>query len=341
MRFVRAGLALFLCSGAACASLGKLAAAAAQAANQAAADNAPRGEVREESFYSSALGVRKHVAVYLPPSYAIDTAQRFPVVYYLHGLSGTETDWLSRGSIDVAADSLFARGTPEMIVVMPDADDGWYVNWVDPIPYATCADTTRSESPDRYCVARPQYEDYVAHDVVEFVDSRFRTHADRDYRGVAGLSMGGYGALILALKHPDVFGAAASHSGVVSPLYVGPHPFAAPPRYATTMQELRTAAGTYWSREVRYFGTDAERWRPQDPARVAESLTRRRGALPALWFDCGREDGFVDQNRALDWELTRLGITHRYAEYAGGHTWRYWSTHVRESLAWMGREIGR
>ena len=66
-----------------------------------------------------------------------------------------------------------------------------------------------------------------------------------------------------------------------------------------------------------------------------------RAQLPALFIDCGREDGLVDQNRALHWELTRLGVTHRYAEWPGAHTWRYWSTHVRESLAWMGGEIGR
>jgi S-formylglutathione hydrolase FrmB len=227
-----------------------------------------------------------------------------------------------------------------MIVVMPDGDDGWYANWADPIPYRACADTTRTESPNRYCVQRPDYEDYVARDVVSFVDARYRTLADRAHRGIGGLSMGGYGALILSLRHPDVFGAAASHSGVVSAMYSGPKPFAAPARYASTIEELRALGSPYWNRYIRFYGSDPERWRAADPARVAERLKVSKRAIPALFIDCGRDDGFIDQNRALDWELTRLGIPHQYAEWPGAHTWRYWSTHVPESMAWMARQFG-
>jgi S-formylglutathione hydrolase FrmB len=301
--------------------------------------DAQAGSVHEATFLSQALGVRKQVAVYLPPSYGRDATRRFPVAYYLHGLSGSETDWLSRAAIDVIADSLAAAGLPEMIIVLPDGDDGWYTNWVDPVPYRSCADTTRTESPNRYCVQRANYEDYIARDVVSFIDSRYRTMADRAHRGIGGLSMGGYGAMILALRNPTVFAAAASHSGVVSPMYSGGKTFAAPARYATNVDELRTAGATFWSRYVRYFGTDLDRWRTADPARAAERVKQAGGPMPALFIDCGREDGFLDQNRAFDWELTRLGVTHRYAEWPGGHTWRYWTTHVPESLSWMAREI--
>jgi S-formylglutathione hydrolase FrmB len=302
--------------------------------------DARRGSVHEASFVSPALGVRKRVAVYLPPSYDRDATRRFPVAYYLHGLSGSETDWLSRASIDDIADSLFAAGTPEMIVVLPDGDDGWYANWADPIPYRTCADTMRNESPNRYCVQKANYEDYIARDVVAFMDSRYRTIADRGHRGIGGLSMGGYGAMILSLRNPEVFSAAASHSGVVSPMFSGARPFAAPARYATNLDSLRAVGSAFWSRYMRYFGTDLERWRAADPARVAERLKQAGRPLPALFIDCGREDGLVDQNRAFDWELTRLGIAHHYAEWPGAHTWRYWTTHVPESLSWMGRHIG-
>jgi S-formylglutathione hydrolase FrmB len=302
--------------------------------------DARSGTVHEDVFLSQALGVRKHLAVYLPPSYARDTTRRFPVAYYLHGLSGSETDWLSRAAIDVIGDSLAAAGAPEMILVMPDGDDGWYTNWADPIPYRACADTTRNESPNRYCVQRPNYDEYVAHDVVSFIDSRYRTIDDRRHRGIGGLSMGGYGAMILALRHPDVFGAAASHSGVVSAMYSGPKPFAAPARYAMTVDELRALGSSFWNRYTRFYGSDLERWRAGDPARVAERLKQANRPIPALFIDCGRDDGLVDQNRAFDWELTRLGIPHKYAEWPGAHTWRYWSTHVPESIAWMAQRIG-
>ena len=300
----------------------------------------PAGEVREDIFTSDALGVRKHVMVYLPASYGTDTTRRYPVVYYLHGLFGTETDWASKGSIDVAADSLFARGTPEMIIILPDGDDGWYTTWTTQVNRRTCADTVRVESADRYCVQRQRYDEYIARDVVKFIDSKYRTVKDPGRRGIGGLSMGGYGALSIALRYPDVFGAAVSHSGVVSPLYTGAKPFATPPRYATTIEELRPTAGSFWARYQLFWGEDLERWRAADPARLAESLRRRGGRMPALYIDCGVDDSYIDQNRALHYELNRMQIAHTYNERPGAHTWRFWSTNVRESLAWMGRRIG-
>jgi S-formylglutathione hydrolase FrmB len=301
----------------------------------------PTGSVHEDTFFSSALGVRKHVVIYLPPSYAADTTRRYPVAYYLHGLSGTETDWVSKGSIDAAADSLFAFGTPEMILVMPDGDDGWYTTWVNQVAYRTCADTLHSEAPDRYCVEHERYGDYIAHDVVQHVDQHYRTLADRAHRGIGGLSMGGYGALIITLHNPEVFGSAASHSGALSPMYTGTRPFSEPARYASTVDEIRPMAGPYWNRYLNYWGTNLDRWREADPARAAELLVRRNLQRPGIFIDCGIDDGFVDQNRALHAELTRLRIEHAYAEWPGAHTWRYWSTHVAQSLGWMGRRIGR
>jgi S-formylglutathione hydrolase FrmB len=306
-----------------------------------AASPAAGGRVAEESFFSEALGVRKHVMVYLPPSYASDSTRRFPVAYYLHGLSGAEADWVAKGNIDGTADSLFAHGTPEMIIVMPDGDDGWYTTWTHQFSYRVCADTLRVEAPDRYCVEHERYDDYVARDVVRFIDARFRTLANREHRAIGGLSMGGYGALTIALHSPDVFAAAASHSGVVSPMYTGPHPFVEPVRYGNTAEEIRPTAGGFWQRYSSFWGTDIARWREADPAHAAELLLQRKGPMPALFFDCGVEDGFIDQNRALHAELTRLGISHAYAEWPGAHTWRYWSTHVRESLGWMAGRIGR
>ena len=305
-----------------------------------AATPPPNGDVHEDVFMSNALGVRKHAVVYLPASYAKDTARRYPVVYYLHGLSGTETDWASKGSIDVAADSLFDRGTPEMIIVLPDGDDGWYTTWNAQIGFRTCADTVRTESSDRFCVQHQRYDDYIARDLVRFIDLKYRTINDPGRRGIAGLSMGGYGAVALALEHPDVFGAAASHSGVVSPLYIGPKPFREPAKYATTFDELRLAAVPFLGRYQMFWGEDLDRWRANDPASLAAALRRRGGRMPALSIDCGVDDPYVEQNRALHSELTRLQITHVYAEWPGAHTWRYWSTHVRESLAWMGQRIG-
>src|SRR5207249_9712400 len=92
----------------------------------AAAQRTPRhGTVRGDAFYAASLGVTKHLLVYLPPSYATTSKRRYPVVYYLHGLSGRESDWLSVGAIDAVADSLIAAGMHEVIIVLPDGDDSW------------------------------------------------------------------------------------------------------------------------------------------------------------------------------------------------------------------------
>ena len=151
--------------------------------------------MRVERFFSPALGVEKHYVVYLPPSYATAPTRRYPVAYYLHGLTGNEADWVALASIDVVADSLIAGGGPEMIVVMPDGDDGWYTNWEEaPQPYGVClVDTLLNRAAPALCVVEARYEDYIARDLVRHVDSTYRTLADRRHRGIAGLSMGDSG----------------------------------------------------------------------------------------------------------------------------------------------------
>ena len=105
-----------------------LALAASLMAASVVADSA-RGQVRPDSLFSHALGVQKRLLVYLPPSYHRETARRYPVAYYLHGAWGAENDWVTLGRIDRAMDSLVAAGLPEMILVLPDGDDGWYTTW--------------------------------------------------------------------------------------------------------------------------------------------------------------------------------------------------------------------
>src|SRR5216117_2814327 len=147
--------------------------------------SAPHGTVRVERFFSPAVGVEKHYLIYLPPSYATAPARRYPVAYYLHGLTENEADWVSLASIDVVADSLIAGGSPEMIVVMPDGDDGWYTNWEEaPQPYGAClVDTLLNRGVPALCVVQARYEDYIARDLVRHVDSTYRTLCDRRHRG--------------------------------------------------------------------------------------------------------------------------------------------------------------
>jgi len=303
------------------------------------------GRVAADSFWSQALGIRKQFVVYFPPSYETNTARRYPVAYYLHGMWGDEWNWVRSGGIDRTLDSLTARGLPEMIVVMPDGDDGWYTTWNN---LGNNADCRRGKPPDRqtesvdaYCVPWPKYDDYIARDLVARVDSSYRTIQSRDGRAIAGLSMGGYGAISLALAYPDVFSAAASHSGVVSPLFKGPHPYAPPSRYASTEAELRQNSGNLWPAMVLAFGRDTTGWWPRDPGRrAARAVSTDRARLPALMLDVGVSDNYVDQSRDLHATLQRLGVAHAYAEWPGAHNWDYWRAHARESLKWIGGRIG-
>jgi len=304
----------------------------------------PRGTVRVERFFAPALGVEKHYVIYLPPSYPSSPGRRYPVAYYLHGFSGDESDWVSLGSIDVVADSLIAGGTPEMILVMPDGDDGWYTNWEEPPePYDAClVDTLVNRAAPALCVVQAHYEDYIVRDLVRHVDSTYRTVADRRHRGIAGLSMGGFGAATIALEHPDVFSAAASHSGVLSPLYAGPHPFAAPPRYHTSIDSVAAGWKGMWAAIAPAFGRTLASWTARDPAQLVRRLAAAGGPMPALFLDVGTHDGLVDQARAFHSELAALGISSTYAEWPGGkHDWKYWHAHAGESMRWLAERIAR
>ena len=310
-------------------------------ASEAAQGDTVRGEVHPDTVSSQALGAQKRLFVYLPPSYRQQPVRRYPVAFYLHGAWGAEDDWITLGHLNRTMDSLIARGLPEMIVVLPDGDDGWYTTWNALNNTAACrADRQRREPAATYCVPWPKYDEYVARELVAHVDSFYRTLARREHRGIGGLSMGGYGAISLALRYPDVFAAAASHSGVLSPRYAGPAPYRRPTRYATSVDTIRARyAPALWALMEPAFGRDTTAWRARDPVVQVRHLIASGGRAPALFVDVGREDPFLDQNRAFHADVTALGIPVRYAEWSGKHDWAYWRLHVVESLVWMAERI--
>lgn len=214
----------------------------------------------------------------------------FPVLYLLHGLSDDYTIWQRRTSIE-----RHAEGLP-LIVVMPDGHRSWYCN--DPRPGGSA------------------YEDHIVCDVVDLVDRTFPTAAARGHRAVAGLSMGGYGALMLAMRHSDLFCAAASHSGAVGIFHERREEHA-------DVQEA-----------VAHLPKDR-----YDTYVLAERLSRSGGDL-AIRMDCGREDFLLEANRAFHGHLDRLGIAHEYAEHPGGHDWGYWDRHISETLAFVLARMG-
>ncbi len=336
MRIYLAALALLLACSNGSAPAPTPSAAPATPAIPAAATPRPAGNVRTEVFKSAALGVDKTYLVYLPAGYEASD-KRYPVFYYLHGLGGDETNWTEGGKIQQAADALELQA----ILVMVDGDDGFYVNGVGPVDYDKCmADGTGLFVPGRgprrtTCVRKRDYDTYITNDLIAHIDATYRTIASRDGRAIAGLSMGGFGALQLSMRHQDLFSAAASHSGLVSLLYGGPVPYEK--GKVEPITDLKTWGGPFV--EIRrwmfaLFGEQIANWKKYDPAALVASL--EPGKL-ALYLDCGSDDEFLFQNQAAHIHdlLLDKKIEHEYFIGPGHHTFEFWRPRVRESLRFL------
>lgn len=246
---------------------------------------------------SKLLGQRRNVLVYLPPGYA-PGRRRYPIVYLLHGGMGSELDWVFRGKVHATLERLIAAGTiAPMIVAMPGdglyAKGTFYVDWYD---------------------GTGPFEKHFLQEVLPAVERGFRVRSDRGSRAIAGLSMGGYGALTLSLRHPKVFCAAASLSGVTMPL--NPEVWGA------------------WARRVfgPLRGAGADYRRQRDPRYL---VTCRSNRDVALHLNCGKGDFLIQLNRKFHRLLERLGRPHEYVEFEGKHDWAYWAKHVEEALAFV------
>jgi S-formylglutathione hydrolase FrmB len=279
--------------------------------------------------------------IWLPPSYASQPQKRYPVAYFLHGAQGDETNWLNLGRLAATLDSLVAAGTPEMIVVMPDGDDSFYTTWNFLGDWPGCRRNRppNVEPADAYCVPWPHYDEYIARDLVEFIDNRYRTVAERRRRGIAGLSMGGYGAIALALSYPDVFSAAASFSGLLSPAR-GTGAVGAPAGRFDFDSVRKSYAPWLWSLIQPAFGKDSASWAARDPATLAARLhSRRPSMMPALFVHCGNEDFLLIQNRAFRDAMRTIGGLLVYEEHVGGHSWDYWRHTAGHTTAWLAARL--
>jgi S-formylglutathione hydrolase FrmB len=279
--------------------------------------------------------------IWLPPSYASQPGRRYPVAYYLHGAMGDETNWVNQGRLAITLDSLVAAGMSEMIVVTPDGDDGFYTTWnfLGDWPGCRRSRPPNAEPADAYCVPWPHYDEYIARDLVAFIDGRYRTLADRKHRGIAGLSMGGYGAMALALTYPDVFSVAASHSGLLAPA-LGDGRFAVL-RTRFDVDSLRASYPRWlWAMQEVAFGKDSVGWAARDPARLAARLHQQQPLLmPELYVDCGTEDFLLTQNRSFRDAVQGRSASITYVEHAGAHNWDYWRRHAPESVAWLAARL--
>jgi S-formylglutathione hydrolase len=279
------------------------------------------------------------VTIYLPPSYASERTRRYPVVYLLHGYTGTDSTWAGRiANLPEIADRVAAAGAArELIVVMPNA-------------YNVYAGSMYSNS-----VTTGNWEGYIAEDLVGYVDKTYRTIPDRMSRGLAGHSMGGYGAIRIGMKRPDVFSSIYSLSACCLNANISPRPetMAASEAIRTKEDVAKAGQASQAARGGRGGGfglvllAQAAAWSPNpsnpplyfdlpvkdgqiQPAIVAKWVANAPLAmvdqyvpslkrLRAIAIDIGDKDGLLPSNKALDESLTRFGVAHTYEVYDGDH----------------------
>lgn len=285
------------------AAWASLAAAAAPAQDAVA-----QGQALEGLKLSSAvLGREVDFAVYLPPDYALST-RRYPVVYLLHGLGDDAAGWIQFGEVQLAADRAIAgREMPPMIIVMPDAKATWYINDFQ---------------------NKVRYEDMLIQELIPHVDKAYRTRPDRQYRGISGLSMGGWGSLTIGMRHPELFSGIAAFSAAVWT-----------EEAAAGMEEKmyqRMFAGLFGPRPA---GKPAAHFLKLNPLSLAKTLPEAELKKVRYYIDCGDDDFLIEGNCALHIALNERKIPHEFRVRDGAHTWTYWRTGIVAGLAFLGRSF--
>ena len=267
---------------------------------------------------SEALHAPGAYSVFLPPTYQ-DGNDTYPVVYFLHGLFNDHTSWTidRHGDIPALLDGRMAEGElREMVLVFPDGDKSFYTNFHD---------------------GSLKYEDFIVEELPRYIEAHYRVKAGRQSRAIAGTSMGGYGALKIAMRHPDRYVAVAAHSPIVFPV---DNPLDVPvgKRSSRYYQYLSGIFLTVYGDPFDQAYFDAN-----NPLKLVD-----RAKLDGLgiYFDYGTADrynasvGLGKGLEKLDAALTAAGVAHTFVEHEGEpHGWELVYTHIGESLAFLAEQL--
>ena len=250
------------------------------------------GQVDTVEVYSEVMDQTIPNLVITPKDYTAQNNE-LPVLYLLHGAGGYFSNWFFR----VPEIEQYATDY-NMIIVCPDGDKtSWYID--SPIDSSS------------------QYESYITRELVPAIDQNYRTIKKKHGRAITGLSMGGHGALYLAFRNQDIWGAAGSMSGGVNII-----PFA-----------------EEWSIDeiLGPYAKNKENWETNTVVNLTHLLN---GDLKII-FDCGKEDFFADVNRELHDKLMAEGIPHEYTVRPGKHNWDYWRNSIKYHLLYFDTFFGR
>jgi len=272
--------------------------------------------------------VDRDVFVFLPPSYAKDKHRRYPVVYALHGYSIGAEQWTHEIHVPQTIEGAFGLGAKEMIVVLPDSK------------------TVHNGSMYSSSVTTGDFERFIAHDLVAYIDAHYRTIPDRASRGLVGHSMGGYGAARIGMKHPDVFGSLY----IMSPCCLSPRPVGpANPEMDKALEAVKTpedsaklpffpraqlATAAAWSPDPKnpplYLDLPTKngesqpdvlaKWTANAPLAFIDQYIDNLRQYRAISLDVGDQDGLKTDTGKLHDDLDKYGIVNSFEVFSGTHT---------------------
>jgi enterochelin esterase-like enzyme len=254
---------------------------------------------------SSVLKMERKYSVYLPPDYE-SSKRSYPVLYLLHGSGDDQTGWVQFGEVQYIADKAIKEGkSTAMIIVMPDANTGrrGYFN------------TIRGDF---------QYEDFFFQEFIPFIEKAYRVRAEKQYRAVAGLSMGGSGTIIYALHHPEMFSSAC--------------PLSASVRRQTDNPNRRSADTV----GLKLTSEQISAYRNQlDAFYLIENLPDSLKSKVRWYIDCGDDDALSEGNSLLHIAMRNKGIPHEFRIRDGVHNWTYWREALPEVLEFISKGFHR
>ena len=253
---------------------------------------------------SEILGVEKNYSVYLPDGYD-KSNERYPVLYLLHGGGDNWKDWLLKGQAAEIADRTIAEGTaPEMIIVMPDGMQNWYANKAD---------------------GTFNYEDYFFEELIPHIEATYRCRTERQYRAISGLSMGGFGSLLYALKHPDKFIACYGMSiGMFGPNRLN----------GSFRQDQGWYAEAYFGPKTKDGDLPAA-WYENDVYTLINKMSDQQKRMVNFCIECGDDELNRDQSEVfLLMKDKNVPVEIRIAD--GAHDWKFWRKCLPHAMEWAG-----
>ena len=268
---------------------------------------AGRAECR--SVPSRILGHAVPYCVFLPPTYDSNPARRYPALYFLHGMGENAQTLLNAGGWNLIEDLWEQKRIGEFLIVAPSGGRSFFINSRD---------------------GKVRYEDFFIREFIPFIETHYRIRAGRRYRGLEGISMGGYGALHLAFRYPQLFGSVSVHSAAL----------------VAKLPEEIDASGPQEEALARLMGPsfgvpfDRKYWDRNNPFTLARNGRRPVGLK--IYFDCGTGDqfGFNVGAQAFHQLLVSEKIPHEFHLYPGGHDWSYFASHLSASLEFESQAFG-